>query len=82
MDLSKEYIRVCDLYESVGGRAAQLASMATVLQDAIANPDSSPKALYETAWLMAELLNEQHQVIVQLQDLHRKDYITRLGDHQ
>ena len=75
MDLSKEYIRISDLYESVVTRAAQLASMATVLQDAIVSPDSSPKALHETAWLLADLLNEQHQVITQLQDFHRKDYI-------
>jgi hypothetical protein len=77
MDLSKEYIKISDLYESVVSRSAQLASMATVLQDAIANPDSSPKALYETAWLMAELLNEHRQAILQLQDFYMKNYNAR-----
>lgn len=77
MTLDKEYVRISDLFEDTLRRSAQLASLATVLQDAIANPDSSPTALYDTAELMAELLRGQHLAITQLQDAHRKPYILK-----
>lgn len=79
MILNDEYIRISDLFEDTLKRANQLASLAMVLQDAIAFPDSSPKALYDTAWLLSDLLREQHRAITELQDEHRKDFLSRQG---
>jgi len=76
MTLNTEYVRICDLFEDTVKRAAQLASLASVLQDAIASPDSSPKALYDAAWLLSELLQEQHRAIAELQDAHRRVFFT------
>ena len=77
MKLDSEYIRISDLFEGAVSRAAQLASLSVVLQEAMASPDSDPKALYITSWLLAELLREQHILIEALQDAHRKDFLSR-----
>jgi len=79
MTLNNEYVKICDLFEDTVKRAAQLASLASVLQDAIASPDSSPKALYDTAWLLSELLQEQRKAIAELQDAHRKAFLSQQG---
>ncbi len=77
MNINQDYLIVSDLFEDTVKRAAQLASLAAVMQDAIVSPDSDPKALHDTAWLMSELLQVQHKAIAQLQDAHRKDYLSR-----
>ena len=75
MALNDEYVRMCDLFEDAVKRASQLASLAAVLQDAITSPDSDPKALYNTAWLLSELLQENHVAIAGLQAAHIKGYM-------
>ena len=77
MKRDSEYIRISDLFEDAVTRATQLASLSAVLQEAIASPDSDPKALYNTSWLLAELLREQHVLIEALQNAHRKDFLSR-----
>ena len=74
MKLDSKYVMVSDLFEDTVKRTSQLASTATVLQDAIASPDSSQKSLYNIAWLMADLLSELYTVVMQLQDEHRKGF--------
>ena len=75
MTLDKEYVRICDLFEDMVKRAAQIASLAAVLQDAIISPDNDQKALYHTAWLLSELLQENHVAIARLQAAHIKGYM-------
>jgi len=77
--LNEEYVRISDLFEDAVKRASQLASLAAVLQDAITSPDSNPKSIYDTAWLLSELLQEHHKAIADLQDSHRKEYLSRRG---
>ena len=75
MILNSEYVKVSDLFEDAVKRIVQLKSLATVLQDAITSPDVSQESLYNTAWLLSDLLQEQHAAIAQLQDEHRKEYL-------
>ena len=75
MNLDNEYVRTSDLFERAVSRISQLASLAAALQDAIASQECDSKALYETAWLLSELLHEQQAVITQLQDYHRRNQL-------
>lgn|GEM_PF-3183315 len=77
MILDSDYVRVSDLFEDTVRRAEHLASLASVLQDAIASPDSIQKHLYNTSWLLSALLQDHCNMIMTLQDAHRKDFVDR-----
>lgn len=77
MTIDHEYVGVSDLFEDAVKRAVQLASLATVLQDAMACPDGDPAAQRDTAELLSELLRDQRRILVDLQDAHRKDHLSR-----
>jgi len=66
MTLTKEYIYLSELFEEAVSRSSQLAALASVLQDAMSNPDSSPKAIHDAAWLLSDLLFEQREALTKL----------------
>lgn len=62
---------IVDLLNATETRAAQLAALAIVVQDSLdVRGGIDKRALQNTAWLMADLLKEQHEAVIKLQKLY------------
>jgi hypothetical protein len=70
--MRKEHIgqNLRDSLEVAEKRAAQMAALAVIMQDSLNVRGADKKALQDTIWLMSDLLNDQHEVILHLQKSH------------